>query len=121
MGPIEEFAAETTKRILTALLSEIYEAGRDQFRQALRKWKTQKQIERLCERSREIRTVKTIWQVERAVDLLEFYYPSKIKETAHKSRVIEQIDDLPHEGNTILRGTVGQGKSILLRYLAAQE
>jgi hypothetical protein len=121
MGPLEAFAADTTKRALEALLGEIFEAGKGEFRQALKKWRSQKQLEKLRTRSLEIRTVKTIWQVEKEVDLLEFYYPSKVKQSAHKSREIHKIDELPHDGNIILRGTVGQGKSIFLRYLAARE
>ncbi|MFN6337669.1 MAG: NACHT domain-containing protein [Cyanobacteriota bacterium] len=64
--------------------------------------------------------VKTIWNNDRPIAINSFYYPAKIKVSPRKAAVIDAIDDI--EGNAIvLQGIVGQGKSILLRYLHGKE
>lgn len=64
--------------------------------------------------------VKTIWNVDRPRTISSFYHPAKIVVSAKKSKIIENLDDI--KGNAIvLQGVIGQGKSILLRYLLGRE
>lgn len=63
--------------------------------------------------------VKTIYKGNQLVDLNSFYIPTKL--LINNSRVkVNQIIDIDNK-NVILEGTVGQGKSILMRYLAYKE
>ena len=63
--------------------------------------------------------VKTIYKGNQLVDLNSFYIPTKL--LINYSRVkVNQIIDIDNK-NVILEGTVGQGKSILMRYLAYKE
>lgn len=67
-----------------------------------------------------VEEVKTIWQIDKNVNLNEFYYPSKI--AIESSRIeIGSLGDLPENGKIIIQGTAGQGKSIFLRYLTGHE
>lgn len=67
-----------------------------------------------------VEQVKTIWQVDKNVNLNEFYYPSRL--IADSKRVnINYLKDLPENGKIVIQGTAGQGKSILLRYLTGAE
>jgi predicted NACHT family NTPase len=77
-----------------------------------------------------VRFVKTILSLEESIDLVDFYYPVKVeiprstgspKSKKLSSRVVSELRDLPGEGGTLIIGTVGQGKSIFLRYLTACE
>jgi len=64
--------------------------------------------------------VKTIWNVDRAIALSSFYFPAKIKTPGNVIQPLSKIDDLPSNA-VVLSGLVGQGKSILLRYLLGKE
>ncbi|WP_322628243.1 NACHT domain-containing protein [Halothiobacillus sp.] len=67
-----------------------------------------------------VEEVKTIWQVDKVVNLNDFYYPSKINIDSKRVE-INTLEDLPGNGKLIIQGTAGQGKSIFLRYLAGTE
>lgn len=63
--------------------------------------------------------VKTIWQVDKSVNLNEFYHPSKISIDQY-SIELESINIFPENAKIVIQGTAGQGKSILLRYLSGR-
>lgn len=72
----------------------------------------------------EVELVRTISSVER-VPLSSFYYPCRLV-NRHASKQLPQptigcLADVAVEGNIVIYGTVGQGKSILMRYLCLQE
>lgn len=100
---------------------DLTKAVRAKVQSVLKKWSTKKGLDQLCDRGKQIRKVKTLWQVEREIDLVKFYYPSKVKSATEPAREVHQLSDFPFDGNLVIRGTVGQGKSIFLRYLAARE
>lgn len=64
--------------------------------------------------------VKTIWNVDRPIALSSFYYPAKIRTKSNIVQPLLRLDDLPSNA-VVLSGIVGQGKSILLRYLLGKE
>lgn len=68
-------------------------------------------------KARNVQNVKTIWQFEKSVNLNEFYYPSKVRFN-NKIITVKNINTLGEHSKIIIQGTAGQGKSILLRYLA---
>jgi PII-like signaling protein len=126
MGPeIFAFAFGTAKVVLGPLLEALADEaakgsgtyGKSKFK----RWQTDAAIKTLYERSKQLRKVKTIWQVEKEVDLLKFYYPSKIKSSTEAPKVVHRLRDFSFDGNLVVRGIVGQGKSTFLRYLAARE
>lgn len=63
--------------------------------------------------------VKTIYKGNQIVDLNSFYIPTQIfkDDSRIEAKEVSNIDTK----NIVLEGTVGQGKSILLRYLAYKE
>ena len=67
-----------------------------------------------------VEQVKTIWQVDRTVNLGEFYYPCKLQIDSNRV-VIESLKGFPENGKIVVQGTAGQGKSIFLRYLTGNE
>lgn len=68
-----------------------------------------------------VEDVKTIWQVDKVINLNSFYYPSKVFLDDNKRQTISSLRDLPENGKIVIQGTAGQGKSIFLRYLTGQE
>ena len=113
-------SAAAAKKGLEKVLEDIYEGSKGAVRKKLQRWKAQSTIETLYKKIKNVRMVKTILQAEKAVDLLKVYYPSKLV-VGKKRQEIRGLDELEYEGNIVVRGTVGQGKSIFFRYLTSSE
>jgi len=82
--------------------------------------KAEQSLKRIYQKLNSTQKVKTIWNVERAITLSSFYYPAKIRTSSGQVQAISSLDELPNNA-VVLAGTVGQGKSILLRYLLGKE
>lgn len=61
--------------------------------------------------------VRTILSTREEINLLDFYYPSMFSHKQDNLSIEEVIQD-PSSQPSLIVGTVGQGKSIALRYLA---
>ncbi|MCC4284363.1 NACHT domain-containing protein [Marinobacter salarius] len=69
-----------------------------------------------------VENVKTIWQYEKEVNLNNFYYPSRVTAPGLKISIQPKIvSEISENQSIVIQGIAGQGKSILLRYLAANE
>jgi hypothetical protein len=112
--------AAIAKKALENVVDDIYRLATGELRKKINIWKNKSKIETLYKKIKNIRKVKTIWQVEKEIDLLKFYYPSKI-EVDQEPKAINDIDDLGYSGNILIQGMIGQGKSIFLRFLTSQE
>lgn len=115
-------AAAAGGAALSVVIDDLYEQSKGAVRSKISKLRTKKTIGNLYTKVSEVRKVKTIWQVDKAIDIHDFYCPTKIKFNG-RDEVIEvnDADQLGSSSRTIIRGTVGQGKSIFLRYLASRE
>jgi len=94
----EENMAEATLAVLAAakaverIVNELYDTAAGRLRDKVKRWKSVKRINSLYRKIWSVRKVKTIWHTENSIDLLRFYYPSKILEnSSHKE--IRKIDD----------------------------
>lgn len=113
----------TLKAVASTLkkpLEDLYSLGKSRFQSRLEKWRAAKNVNNLYDRIFSIQKVKTIWQIDKEVNLKQFYYPSKVI-IDEKRMEINKLSKLPDDTNIVIRGTVGQGKSIFLRYLCSQE
>jgi hypothetical protein len=110
-APSEEGVAEKT-------LSSLYEFVRISTAGRVKPWYIKRSARKLVAHLQTIRQVKTLWQVDRAVDLKQFYCDSYLM--IDKKRVlIHTIGDLRDKRRVLISGIAGQGKSILLRYLCS--
>jgi len=114
-------AAAVGARIIGQPLLDLYNAGKGKFEKSLSKWKNNKAQNELAKKVSSIEKVKTFWQKDKEVALTTFYYPSKLSYPNGKPKQYSSLKDFPKTGNFVIQGTVGQGKSILLRYLCVQE
>lgn len=89
-------------------------------------WRDKKRIKYAIEQLRMIEIVPTIYQKEQPDKLRIYYYPSKVYKKS-KSIVKKDLIEANYHSNfksssgIIIEGTVGQGKSILLRHLHISE
>lgn len=77
-------------------------------------------IGNLYTRSKQFRKVKTLWQVDTPVDIKDFYCDTYIKNKKRR-KLINYYSDFENDGNILIEGIAGQGKSIFLRYLLSKE
>ncbi len=108
-------------KALQLVLTDAYTSSKAAISKRFRKWREEDQISHLYEHIATVRKVKTIWQIDRELDLLEFYHPTRVEDSRDRRATVSTVDDLPVAGNTLVEGIVGQGKSIFLRYLCSQE
>ncbi|MGQ7300615.1 NACHT domain-containing protein [Marinobacter nauticus] len=105
-----------------SIINEIHQSSKLALKQ-LKITRINKQAEETIYRKlQSVENVKTIWKVDEEVNLNEFYYPSKISIPGVKSKITPKfISEITTSKNIVIEGTAGQGKSILLRYLASNE
>jgi hypothetical protein len=109
--------------LVSVILKDLYSAGKDAVHISYNKWTNRKNISQLVNKLHNYEKVKTIWQRDKEVTLSEFYYPSKVHfdRSKHDAQTINSLNDIPKNASYVIEGTVGQGKSIFLRYLCIQE
>lgn len=110
-------ASEAVKLSITDLYNFLKSKSKDY----VKKWRAEKGIDELFLHVESIRKVKTIWQIDKAVDLREFYVPPHVRKNDGKRIKFVSIDSLKAESAVLLEGIAGQGKSTLMRYLCAKE
>ena len=112
--------AVTGKQALMRLIESLCQATTDKTKKLLRNLKTERQISQLYSQIGKVRKVKTLGQLDKAVDLTSFYCDSHIyiKKTRKK---IRRVSDFGLGENILIEGIAGQGKSIFLRYLCGVE
>lgn len=112
--------ATAAKEALKKSIGDLYDLAKAATKRELAKWHADKNITKAFGKFLAVRQVKTLWQVDKAVDLTSFYCPSRIEYKTKRAEVAS-LDDLSPFGNVLIEGIAGQGKSILLRYLSAVE
>jgi hypothetical protein len=106
------------KKLVESVVADLYNLAKNELGQQVKKWKATNHADTIYKRVRQLRLVKTIWQIEKELDLTTFYHPTKVI-IGGKRQTVHQIADFGYDGNILIEGTVGQGKSIFLRYLAS--
>lgn len=81
-------------------------------------WREQSKIKELYKKIGSVTKVKTIWSVDKDVDVKKFYYPVRVGDSV---RPVSHIGALDFNGGLVISGVAGQGKSIFMRYLCSQE
>lgn len=119
-GLVAAGVALAGKDLLKKVMSELLEICKNEIGSGLKNWLSPKKVDSLYKRIATVRKVKTIWQVDKAVDLAHFYCDSHVL-VAKKRKKITCYADFGLTENILIQGIAGQGKSILLRYICANE
>ncbi len=126
-------ATEVATKLLGRTVDDLYEFLKDKVSLTIDKARIQRKIPELVNRINSFRMVKTLWQMERPVDVEEFYCTSHVlipttvklsqigRQTQKKRRKIDCVSDFGNIGNIVIKGIAGQGKSIFLRHLFIRE
>lgn len=113
--------ATVIARVISQPILDIYNKGKDRFEVHLQKWKNAATRKSLAQKISVAQKVKPFWQRDKEILLSSFYYPNRVLFSPGVVKNITSLKDFPTIGNFVIQGTVGQGKSIFLRYLCVQE
>jgi len=111
----------TAKAVLVPVGKKLVDAGIAKFPTQFKKWQTATKITALSKHVRQVTLVKTLWSLDRPTSLYEFYFPSKVTYPTGIVKQVKSVFELAAGKNLVIQGTVGQGKSIFLRFLCGQE
>ena len=120
MTPAEGASVVAAKALFKVAVTDVYRFIAKQTGRKIKQWNTERKIETLYRRISQVRKVKTIWQVDKTVDLSAFYCDSHIVTDSGRKK-IHQLSDFNTSDNLLIQGIAGQGKSIFLRYLCSVE
>jgi hypothetical protein len=139
MLPIGNEILEASK-FFSPLISDLYTGAKDSIKSRLRRWSGDQHLKNIVTRIASVENVRTFWQLDREIPIRDFYFPLSIIEPDDRSKVMIGERELTHisrinEKRTkiisslaglncdrcVIEGTVGQGKSIFMRFLCVQE
>ncbi|WP_166109744.1 NACHT domain-containing protein [Pseudoalteromonas sp. Z9A5] len=110
---------------LTKLFKVFYSQLSEHEMAEFNQWIDEPLIKSVVEKIRRVEYVPTIYKKEEPNKIRDFYYPSKIVSKSSKSSGqffnTKLLADFEADRSIIIEGTVGQGKSILLRFLFINE
>lgn len=115
-----EMGISLTLAALRKPLEDLYGAARGAVRTKLKILTSEAKLKTLYKNITGVQKVKTMWQIDKEVKLLTFYYPSRVS-IGDTTRTINAIEEIAKDHNFVIQGTVGQGKSIFLRFLCIKE
>jgi hypothetical protein len=120
MSVISAAAITALAKVFSPVINDLYAGAKGSVKKNLEKWSALNGVKGMTRVLVKVESVKTIWSPDKELLLSDFYYPSKalVMGAGRHIKSIDGINALP-EGNVIIQGTVGQGKSIFMRYLAS--
>ena len=123
--------AVVAKKAIDLAVADLYAAAKESVGFVIKKTQIRNKIKHLEAHMVSVRQVKTLWQLDKAVDLRDFYCDSHVlihtqarrrKKIRPVRRKVIGVQSLSQNNNhVVLQGIAGQGKSILMRYLCSQE
>ncbi|PTX98769.1 hypothetical protein DB345_03360 [Spartobacteria bacterium LR76] len=105
---------------LKKAVNSIYDSSTEAAKKILRRLKNETQLRKFCSQIGKVRKVKTLGQVDKAVDLASFYCSSHVYFEGNRSK-IDSFSNFKSGNKILIEGIAGQGKSIFLRYLCSIE
>jgi len=113
-------------KALSNVVDDLYTYLKSQVSIRIKKADIKRKLPDLYDYINNLRFVKTLWQIDKAVDVESFYCDSHVtlRRTRGKKlyrKKINFVSDLNSTDNFVIRGIAGQGKSILLRHLFINE
>jgi hypothetical protein len=122
---IQSSALSASVRGLSNVLDDLYTYLKSQASIKIKKADIQRKLPLLSNYIDNVRLVKTLWQIDKPVDVESFYCDSHIvlRTTDQKPyrKKVDFVADLDSKDNFVIQGIAGQGKSILLRHIFINE
>ncbi|GFO68684.1 hypothetical protein GMLC_22630 [Geomonas limicola] len=108
------------KKLIDQITADLYASFKDGYKDKLERISALNNISALSNKIEEVGRVKTIWQTDKSIQLSSFYCQSHVLLNGER-RVVNSVSDFEIDGNILIEGIAGQGKSILMRHLCMTE
>ncbi len=116
MAGIQAFTLDIAKQAVQTLITPMMDSLKKELGKRRALANSEKVIQGTAEKLKHVLMVKTFWQLDKPVNLLDFYYPAKVTYRG-KTKVVRSFASFGKHSPILIQGTVGQGKSMLSRYL----
>lgn len=118
--------ANIVNKALSNVVDDLYTYLKGQASISIKKKDIERKLPLLSHYIDSVRLVKTLWQIDKPVDIDSFYCDSHVllRKPGAKDPYRKKVDfvsDLDSKDNFVIQGIAGQGKSILLRHLFINE
>jgi hypothetical protein len=112
--------------VISNLANDLYSYLKGKVKLKIKQSEINEKLPELITKINNVRFVKTLWQVDSALDIESFYCDSNVltydkKEQKQIRQKIDTTRDFGIKRNIVIRGIAGQGKSIFLRHLCIKE
>ena len=123
MDPISiAIVGAAAAKSMDLLVGGILEVAKRSKNAKVSKWRPELTAKEICKEIESHRMVRTILDTENDLDISSFYHPSKASIPSQEKPVkIDQLSSLGDSQAILVEGTIGQGKSVLMRYLVLRE
>ncbi|WP_202740942.1 NACHT domain-containing protein [Acinetobacter sp. 'aerobic (ED)'] len=115
------YGALVLRPLITEICKDIYNFTKITGRTFLAKMNIESSSEKIFFKINKTLIIKTIYDSKKPQHISEFYYPTKVNLPDGSIQTFNTIRDLNIKENLIIEGTVGHGKSMLMRHLTINE
>ncbi len=113
-----DLLAKELKEPVQKALGWLFNKAKEKGLESYDEHKLSQALDNISDKITKVTKVKTIYKGDEAIDLHDFYVPTRID---GRGTSINCIHDISKDRAIVLEGTVGQGKSIFMRFLTYQE
>lgn len=110
----------TVSSLMKKITDDLYETGKSKLSTSSSVLKNSFKHKNIATKAISITKVRSLLDLENPLSIYNFYYPSRLIFRDSIEKNVNSLKEIPKE-NYVIQGTAGQGKSIFLRYLFAQE
>jgi len=121
MNPPEPISTAAAKLIFVKLVLKVFKLFNKIGAKKIKQWNTENKAKKLFIKISKVGKVKTLWQVDRPVNIKSFFCEPHILYDGKRYRVNNVSEMLITNRNIVIEGIAGQGKSIFLRHLCVKE
>lgn len=113
--------AKAAEKLLSKAMDDLYALAKDEAKNVVAQWRATNQLSEIAQRIESVGLVQRIANPA-AVPLSDFYFPSRIViKGSTQGKTISCVNDISDKQNILITGTVGQGKSVFMRYLCLSQ
>lgn len=115
------YGALILRPLITEICKDIYSLSKSKGSSFLASINIETASEKINNKINKILMIRTIYDSKKPQHISEFYYPTKVVMPDDGIKTINNIREINILENIIIEGTVGHGKSMLMRHLTLNE
>ncbi|MDC4557415.1 NACHT domain-containing protein [Acinetobacter baumannii] len=115
------YGALILRPLITEICKDLYSLSTTKGRSFLASINIETASDKIFYKINKILMIRTIYDCKKPQHISEFYYPAKVILPDETIKTLNNIREVNIQENIIIEGTVGHGKSMLMRHLTLSE